>query len=274
MRSPGTGWGRFSVCGLPSDPGNAFLGWINSYRLGQHFIVRFNAVQFPSHERLDRGDVKGVALVGKADGGAAGTRPAGASDAMHVIFGIMGQREVDDVIHPLNVNTTAGHVRSDHDPDFSALEIIEPVNPASLGDIAGEFGTIDAVTGQPFGEAPDLVFPVTEDQYPLQILSGNDVEQQVKFLVFRHNVNDLVHRIDGHLLRCYFHRYRVDGPLGGEAGNFPGQGGAEKEGLALFPGGVLWMIMRTSGIKPISSIRSASSMIITSTFFRVMSPRL
>ncbi len=79
--SPGGG------SGLPAE-GSSFFSFRNRSRRGKPFFVRFDTLQFSADEFLDGGDVKGVILIGKTDGGSAGTGTAGASDPVHIIFSI------------------------------------------------------------------------------------------------------------------------------------------------------------------------------------------
>jgi len=138
-----------------------------------------------------------------------------------IVFRIVGQGEIYDVIHALDVDAPAGHIRGHQDPDLAALEIFETADAAFLGDVAGKFGTVDAKAGQPLGEAPDFVAAVAEDQDSFQSLPGDDVVQEIEFLLLRDDVNNLLHRIHGNLLRLYLHHDRIHGPGGGKADDRP-----------------------------------------------------
>ena len=51
-----------------------------------------------------------MVLTGKTDGVPAGTRPGGATDAVHVILGILRQVIVNDMAHAGNMQATCGNI--------------------------------------------------------------------------------------------------------------------------------------------------------------------
>ncbi len=140
----------------------------------------------------------------------------------------MRQRKIDDMIHALDVNAASSHIRCDQNPDLSGLEFLKTANPFFLRNLTGEHGAVDPVAGQHLCEPSHFVAPVAENHNSFQVLPVDDVEQQCKFFAGSHNVNDLLHSIDRDLFRFDLDGYRVTGPLGGEAGDLPGQGCAEE----------------------------------------------
>jgi len=219
------------VNGCPSAARPAFFPCRFSLRRGEPFLLGLNAAQLLFDKRLNGGNVEGVPLIGEADRGTGGTRPAGAPDPVDIIFRIMGQHEINDVIHAFDVDAASGHIRCHQNSDLSGLEGLETMNPLLLGNITGERRTVDTVVGQHLCEPPHFVAPVAENQDTFEILSMDDIEQESKFLDGGDDVNDLLHRIHRDLLRFDFYGYRVTGPLGGQSGDFPGQRRAEKQRL-------------------------------------------
>ncbi len=101
-------------------PGAFFPGGFR--RQDKPFLVGFDAGQFTFHELFDCGDEKGVSFVRETDGSACRARPACTADPMHVIFRVMGQFEIDYMVHPLDMNTAPGNVRCHQDTEiFPAL---------------------------------------------------------------------------------------------------------------------------------------------------------
>ena len=219
--------------GCPSTARPTFFPCRDRLRHGEPFFLGLDAAQLLCDERLNGGNVEGVLLIGEADRGAGGTRPSGAPDPVDIIFRIMGQHEINDVIHAFDVDAASGHIRCHQNSDLSGLERLEAANPLFLGDITGERRTVDAVAGQHLFEPPHFIAPVAENQDPFEILSLDDVEQECKFIDGGHDVDDLIHRIHRDLFRFDFYGYRVAGPLGSESGNFTGQRRAEEQRLTL-----------------------------------------
>ncbi len=221
------------VDGCPSAAGPGFFPCRDRLGHGEPFFLGLDAAQLLFDERLNGGKVEGVLLIGKADRGTGGTRPAGAPDPVHVIFRITGQHEINDVIHAFDVDAASGHIRCHQNSDLSGLEPLQATNPLFLGDITGERRTVDAVAGQHLFEPSHFVAPVAENQDPFEILSMDDVEQECKFIDGGHDVDYLVHRLHRNLFRFDFYGDGVAGPLGGESGDFTGQRRAEEQRLTL-----------------------------------------
>ncbi len=219
--------------GCPSAARSTFFPCRGRLRHGEPFFLGLDAAQLLFDERLNGGKVESVLLIGEADRGTGGARPPGTPDPVDIIFRIMGQHEINDVIHAFDVDASSGHIRCHQNPDLSALEGLEATNPLLLGNITGERRAVDAVAGQHLCKPSHFVAPVAENQSPFEILSMDDVEQKCKFIDGGHDVDDLLHRLHRDLFRLDFYGYRVTGPLGGESGDFTGQRRAEEQRLAL-----------------------------------------
>ena len=218
----------WTILEFPSGAGSAPFPCKDRLWHGEPIFVRLDAAQLAVDELLYGGNVECVLLIGEADRGAGGAGPASAPDPVYVIFRIMRQRKIDDMIHALDVNAASGHIRCDQNPDLSGLEFLKTANPFFLGNITGEHGAVDPVAGQHLREPSHFVAPVAENQDSFQVLPVDDVEQQCKFFAVSHDVDDLLHSIDRDLFRFDLDGYRVTGPLGGEAGDLPGQCCAEE----------------------------------------------
>jgi len=107
----------------------------NRFWYCEPIVLRLDAFQLAVDELLDGGNIECVILICKADRGAGRAGPAGTADPVHVIFRIMRQCKIDDMVHTLDVNTASGHIRCNQDPDLSFLEFLKTVNPFFLRDI-------------------------------------------------------------------------------------------------------------------------------------------
>src|SRR5215475_1080103 len=115
-------------------------------------------------ELLDGLDLERPCLVGQADGLARGARARRASDAVHVVLGVLRHVPVDHVGHALDVQTTRGDIGGDEDGQLAVLEVVEDLEPLLLLHVAGEGARRPAVAAQPVLEAAGLFAGIGEDE--------------------------------------------------------------------------------------------------------------
>jgi len=84
------------------------------------------------------------------DAFAAGT--AGAADAVHIGFGVVGDVVVDDVRHARHVDAAGGDVGGDDDVERAVLELLDDALAQTLGHVAIEGGRSVAARGELVGE--------------------------------------------------------------------------------------------------------------------------
>jgi len=166
---------------------------MNGLRHGEPFFLRLHANQLTAHKFLDGRDEKGISFVGETDRGASGSGPTRAPDPVYVILRIMRQLKIDDMIHPLDVNSASGYIRCHQYPYLSGFK--------------------NAVAGQHLRESSHFVASVAENQGAAQVLPDYDVKEQGKFLIRGHDVDNLFNCIDRDLFWFDFNGYRVAGPL-------------------------------------------------------------
>ena len=131
-------------------------------------------------------------------------RAAGSADAVHVIFGIMWKREVDDIVHVFDVNTPAGHIRGHQHADLAGLELFQSADALLLRHFSRQNCAVDPIAVQRFRQSSGFIAPVAKDQHPLKILARDDVVGQGEFLIGGDDVDHLIHGVHGHLLRLDF----------------------------------------------------------------------
>ena len=109
---------------------------------------------------LDVGQRDGVFLAAEADGVALGAGARGAADAMHVVFGIVRQVEIEHVAHVGNVQAARGDVGGDQHGDVAVVEIAHHLQALGLRHVAGQGLGHEAVGGQGalehLGDAPGI----------------------------------------------------------------------------------------------------------------------
>src|SRR5215831_16171883 len=115
-------------------------------------------------ELLDGLDLERPCLVGQADGLAGGARARRASDAVHVVLGVLRHVPVDHVGHALDMQTTRGDIGGDEDGQLAVLEVVEDLEPLFLLHVAGEGARRPAVAAQPVLEAAGLFAGIGEDE--------------------------------------------------------------------------------------------------------------
>src|SRR5712691_960566 len=128
-------------------------------------------------ELLDRFEVKGARLIHEADRLAARARARRAPDAMHVVFGVLGQVPVDDVAHRLDVEPARGDVGRHEHRQAALLEVLQDLEAPLLVHVAGERTRLVAIARQPVLEPSRLLARVREDQDPVTALPLEEPEE-------------------------------------------------------------------------------------------------
>jgi hypothetical protein len=191
--------------------------------------------------------------------------PGRAADAMDVVLRVLGQIPVDDVRDRLDVQAARGDVGGHQDRQLAFLEIVEDPQAALLVDVAGERARVPAVAREPILQPPRLFSGVGEDEDAIPALAAAAAQQQAELLLAPDVVEQLLHPL-GRLLLGH------DRDLGGVVHELPRQlqhperqRGREQERLAPLGRRQRRRMKRRSAMKPMSNIRSASSMTSTST---------
>ncbi len=97
---------------------------------------------------LDVGQRNGVFLAAETDGVAFGAGAGGAADAMHVVFRIIGQIEIEDMADIGNVQAARGHIGGDQHGNVAVVEIAHHFQTFVLRDVAGQGLRHEAIGGQ------------------------------------------------------------------------------------------------------------------------------
>src|SRR5438874_1181805 len=149
--SPNAGVRRGRLTSLPSSPAEGItamrpsatdctLASCGGFRLEQNRInirkvAEFKSRDFLSDETLDCLERRQFFPIHQSECIANVLRAPGATDAVHVIFRMLGHVVVDDVTDAGDVETTGRDVGRDHDFIFAALESFERLDPFALSPI-------------------------------------------------------------------------------------------------------------------------------------------
>src|SRR5262249_52792746 len=123
-------------------------------------------------------------LLGEDEGGCDSAPPCAprATGAVQVSLVLLGRIEVDDVLDPLDVETSCGHVGGDEDAHSSGLEPLERALPRPLGEVAVHGHGFDAVTFEPLRETVGAALGANEDQRQA-IPTGQVLDERLDLVV-------------------------------------------------------------------------------------------
>jgi hypothetical protein len=103
---------------------------------------------------------------------------AGAADAVHVRLGLHGQIEVEDVGHVIDVKAAGGDIGGDQDAHAAGAEGIERAGALVLGLVAVDRDRIDAVAMQASADAIGAVLGLGEDHRAVDAGLAKEVLEQ------------------------------------------------------------------------------------------------
>ena len=169
----------------------------------------------------------------EADGLAAGASAPGAPDAVHVVFGDVGNVKVDDVGQVADVDAARGDVGGDEGDEAAALEVGERLRARGLAFVAVQRHGADAVLDKVVGDAVGAEFGAREDEYLVPALLDDEVHEGFFLALSAHGVDDLRDALHGGVGRGDLHALRRIQHAGGKAPNVVGEGGGKEQALAL-----------------------------------------
>src|SRR5689334_12437974 len=130
-------------------------------------------------ELFDAVDSLGVVASGERDRDAFHPRTAGAADTVHVIVGLPGNVEVDDVADAFDVEPAGRDVGRDEDRDLVVLEAIEFGNAVRLIHVALDLAGSKARTFQARRKLANRRLSVGEDDRILEFLVPQDLAKSI-----------------------------------------------------------------------------------------------
>ena len=181
---------------------------------------------FGGHEFIGAEEGEGVAFFLGA---------AGAADAVDVVLGVFGDGVIDNVGDAADVEAAGGEVGGDDDFEFAGAEADEGLGAVLLGDIAVHDGDlVFAIAADAGGEEVGIGLGAGEDHDALKVGFLEQGEEEVLALEAVHRVEVVADGGGGHAGTADLDLLGIlEGPSG-EGRDLRGDGGGEKEGLAVF----------------------------------------
>ena len=222
----------------------------------------------PAKHRLDLTQETQLVDADQRHGVALHSGAARPADPVHVILGDHRQLEVDDVRQGFDVEASGRDFRRDQDVDAPGLEIVQGPDSLALALVAVDRGRGDAVLAELFGEPVGGVLRPCEDQRLVDPAASDEVAEELALAFAVDRVDDLANQLD---------RGVAAGDLDGSVSNVAASSRISSEKVA--ENSRLWRcagmrarMRRMSRMKPMSSIRSASSRTRISTERRSIVP--
>ena len=220
-----TGAGRFFT-----RRAAALFGWLAG---GQFIKSGAEIFDLVLDHRLDSADILFVIERDQRIGLAQTSRAAGAADAVHIVFGMMGNVEVEDVAHFGNIEPACGDIGCHQQLRCAGTEGIQSHGSGALVHIAMQGRDVEAVARQRFVQIGDINFAVAENDGVFDLFLTDQGAQHIAL---------------GPILRLRSHQTLGDGGGGcrlpldldprrivqkgfGQALDFRRHGGREKQGL-------------------------------------------
>ena len=207
------------------------LGMRNGPRHFYKRMIFFNS-NFFTNQLLDIAQVRSLFHFAERVGPAAGTRPTGSANAVHVGFGDIGQIVVEHKTEVVNIDTAGSNICGHQYAGFACLKILQSLLSGILAFVAmNGFGALSGLN-QIFHNAVGAMFGTVKHQQAVNIASLlQQMQQQVALVCFADIKKLLLYGVGGTAYRRHFHFYRLVQNGLRQFGNFSRHGGAEQQGL-------------------------------------------
>ena len=160
-------------------------------------------------------------------------RPTGATNAVYIVFGHVGDLVVDDVGQLLDVDPTRRDVGRHENPQAPFLELGEHLRSVVLALVAVNRAGRDAVFLELLGEAIGPVFGPCKDQDLVPVTRLDQVREQRPLVVLLDRMNELGDELRERVAGGHRDLGRVVQEVVGERADLVGEGRREEEVLTL-----------------------------------------
>ena len=140
-------------------------------------------VNLTGDELLDVLQVSALLVFDEGKRGAEGAGPAGAADAVHVGFGLVGNFVVDDVGQLVHVDAASSDVGSDEHAGATGFEVRQGALAVVLAFVAVDGFGRNLVGGEGLHHFIGPVLGAGEDKHALNVLVLEDVAEQGRLVV-------------------------------------------------------------------------------------------
>ena len=130
----------------------------------------------------------------QGDGVTAVASPAGATDAMDVILGLVRQVKVHHMGQLVNVDAAGGDVGGHQDPELTALETRQGTGTRPLALVAVDRRRRHPLSREAIGDAIRPVLGAREDEHLLPVIAGDQMAEQIRLTPHVTGVKDVLDR--------------------------------------------------------------------------------
>lgn len=167
----------------------------------------------------------------EGEGVTAGSGTTCAADTVYIGLRYFGQLIVDHMGEVIDVDTPCGNISCHKDAGRAAFKITQCILPGTLGFIAMDRFSLDALFGQELAQFIRTVFGPGKDQGRFDAIIIQHVFEQEGLVFLLGEKHGLVDGLGGRRYRGNFHFYRIVQEGVGQGVNFRWHGGREKQGL-------------------------------------------
>ena len=150
-----------------------------------------------------------VAATHKGHCQAGGASAARAANAVHIVFGVEGDVEVEHRGHILDVQTARSHIGTHQQVNFALLEGFQRLEAFVLTLVAVQRCRLETFVLQRTGQAGTTEFAVHKHKGLLHAALFQDLVQRMALAVFVDAVEMLLHGRSGRIGACHFNGDRV-----------------------------------------------------------------
>ena len=182
---------------------------------------------------LDVRHQAGVTLGHKAHGQAGCAGTAGASDAVHIVFGVERHVEVEHRRHVLDVQAARGHIGTHQQIDLALFEGIKGFESFILALVTMQGRGVEALALQRARQAGTTKLAVDKDKGLLDASRLEDLVQRMPLILVTHAVKMLLDRGGGGIGARHLDRHRALQVAAGQALDLGRKSGREQQRGAL-----------------------------------------
>ena len=162
---------------------------------------------------------------------AVGPRPAGAADAVHIVFADVRDFIVHHVRQVVNVDTAGGNIGGHQRAHFAALEARQRLGARCLAFVAVQGHGSDAIFFKEFGHVVGAELGPRKNQHLAPVLLVDDVGQQRLFLTAAHRMDDLGDALHRGVARGDLYALRILEQAVGKLADLVAESGREQQAL-------------------------------------------
>ena len=239
---------HFTACGLGGGRHHLAAGWLaqaapqglpaHGQRLGLFARLGLKTGDFDFFnvlpgKALNVGHEAFFVQAHKADGFAAVARPAGAANAVHIVFADVGDLVVHHVRQLVNVNAAGGNVGGHQGADIAAFKASQCLRARALAFVAVQCHGRNAVFAQVLGHVVGAKLGACEHQHLAPVALADDVREQGFFLAPAHQVHGLLDALHRGVARRHLNVFGLAQQAVGQIADFVAEGGRKQQRLFL-----------------------------------------